>query len=172
MWIKWPDVEQSARIKARFVYDEASGFVHWKVPYRKNRAGDRAETSHPDGYTRVCTGVDGVQPVLTQILAFFLKTGRWPYPTVDHIDENKRNNKWENLREASYKEQGENHSKPNVKRGGARQKVLADGTPVWQANAYGKALDLPWFHSEQDCRMAVAAHKSFVETVQAGYYGA
>lgn len=34
-------------------------------------------------------------------LAFWVMTGRWPKHQIDHIDHNRSNNRWDNLREVS-----------------------------------------------------------------------
>ena len=39
--------------------------------------------------------------VLAHRLAYFLVTGNWPTHYIDHIDQDKTNNKWSNLRHAT-----------------------------------------------------------------------
>jgi hypothetical protein len=46
-------------------------------------------------------------------LAFLYMTGKWPDCLVDHIDHNKDNNSWANLREADYVTNGQNQVKAN-----------------------------------------------------------
>lgn len=41
-------------------------------------------------------------------VVFFMTHGRWPYPTVDHINGNSLDDRPENLREATYTQNGQN----------------------------------------------------------------
>jgi len=71
-------------------YDSATGYF-W-------RDGARADHGRRDGYHRVT--IDG-RRVLAHRAAFFLMTGTWPADIVDHIDGNRRNNAWTNLRQTT-----------------------------------------------------------------------
>lgn len=51
---------------------------------------------------------------LAHRLAFLIILGRWPYDKVDHIDGDPSNNRWENLRECSQKENMRNTTRSHT----------------------------------------------------------
>ena len=51
-------------------------------------------------------------------LIWFIKTGKWPTGEIDHIDQNRSNNSWANLREVTKAENARNRSRrPDTKVG-------------------------------------------------------
>lgn len=79
-------------------YDPASGlFTHTK-DYGRVKAGQHVSSLDSHGYIRV--SYKGKR-YLGHRVAFYLMTGKWPEQDVDHIDGNRTNNKWNNLREAT-----------------------------------------------------------------------
>ena len=87
-------------------YDPGTGVFRW-IKTRSSRimVGDVAGSYNADGYWQINFGK---KLYLGHRLAVFLMTGRWPEHTVDHRDRNKSNNRWENLREASYSQNSAN----------------------------------------------------------------
>lgn len=73
-------------------YNRDTGIIRW----RKNEA--IAGTKRPDGYTQVQVGG---RRYLTHRLIWKMETGQWPVALIDHIDGDRSNNKWLNLREAT-----------------------------------------------------------------------
>jgi hypothetical protein len=95
-----------SRARQALSYDPLTGRMTWLVGDRCHKAGRAAGgKSAPDGYLRVC--VDGEQHLQHRV-AFLLMTGRWPREQIDHIDLNRSNNSWANLREATNKQNMEN----------------------------------------------------------------
>lgn len=84
-----------ARLKELVHYDPVTGVFTRIVG---QWAGRRTGSPNVDGYLQVF--IDGYN-YYAHRLAFLWMEGRWPGGDVDHIDQNKSNNKWVNLREVS-----------------------------------------------------------------------
>ncbi|WP_312414143.1 HNH endonuclease [Shinella sp.] len=80
-------------------YEPLNGEFIWLNPTgRRVRSGAKAGTIATDGY--VVIRIDG-RPYKAHRLAWLYMTGKWPDRFIDHIDLDKSNNKWANLREAN-----------------------------------------------------------------------
>jgi hypothetical protein len=88
-----------ARILQLIAYDPETGVLRWRVNRKKVKAGDVAGTLHHSGYWVVT--VDGRQ-YGAHCLIWFYMTGEWAKPTVDHHNRKKADNRWENLRKATF----------------------------------------------------------------------
>lgn len=75
------------------VYDPATGHF--------TRAGERIDRQRKDGYHRVKLGEERF---LAHRAAFLFMTGEWPAELVDHINGDRGDNRWSNLRPASLSE--------------------------------------------------------------------
>ena len=85
------------RLKKLLRYDPGTGqFVRLVKTSNRINVGDLAggvSASH-----KYCSiSLDG-RPYLAHRLAWLYMTGQWPHAQIDHIDMDRRNNKWENLR--------------------------------------------------------------------------
>lgn len=67
--------------------------------------GKKVGWMHDQGYC--CLTINNKKYKL-HILAWFYMTGVWPKVDIDHIDNNRSNNKWLNLREATPSQNGAN----------------------------------------------------------------
>lgn len=100
-------------------YDKATGVLTWKVSINPRAPkGSRAGTVRPDGRRQVRIGR---RLYLEHRLIWFLVTGTWPDPEVDHRNRKFDDNRWRNLRVATREQNTANH-------GGKRHK--ASGLPV------------------------------------------
>ena len=87
------------RLHETLNYNPETGFWTWLVSTnRRIRIGDRA--GHSDGDRYLYVTVDGVI-YLAHRLAWLYMTGEWPVAEIDHMDLDKKNNRWCNLREAT-----------------------------------------------------------------------
>lgn len=98
MWSKRHSLKL-ARLKKRLHYNPQTGKWAWLDGKRK---GLQAGTLHNSGHIRI--HLDGYL-FLAGPLAWFYMMGKWPKKTIDHRDRNKQNNKWVNLREATFSQQ-------------------------------------------------------------------
>ena len=87
------DMLTQKHLKEKLSYDPDTGLF------------TRIKTNKITGHNQ--TGYQGIsiecQIYLAHRLAFFYMLGRWPKQgyEIDHIDRNRKNNKWENLREVT-----------------------------------------------------------------------
>jgi hypothetical protein len=94
-----------ARLHALFIYDSRSGFLLRRVNRGKGRAGDVVGTKHSEGYLQV--RVDGAREYVHRI-AYALMVGTYPEKEIDHINGDRADNRWCNLRGASHAENMQN----------------------------------------------------------------
>ena len=93
------------RLKELLLYNKETGLFTWRSQ-RSNRVkkGSVAGSTGTRGYIRI--GIDGI-PYLAHRLAFLYVEGKIP-DTVDHINIDKSDNKWNNLRACSPTENQRN----------------------------------------------------------------
>jgi len=102
-----------ARLKEFLHYDPDTGIFTWiQRPTNRINVGDRAGCVRKDprkktGYITI--RINGVA-YFAHRLVFLYMIGRFPEMYVDHKDHNGLNNQWDNLREATSKENAKNVS--------------------------------------------------------------
>lgn len=79
-------------------YDPLTGEFRWKKDRSNMKAGELAGNDAGDGYRRVLFKGKSYQ---LHRIAFALMTGNQPPPQTDHINGNRLDNRWANLREAT-----------------------------------------------------------------------
>ena len=95
-----------ARLKELLHYDPLTGIFTNKVRRgTKGRVGGNPGTMNNSGY--LAATIDG-WPYLIHRLAYLYMEGSFPADQIDHIDRNKLNNIWENLRPATATINGRN----------------------------------------------------------------
>ena len=95
---------RAERLQEQLDYNPATGVFKWKV----NRVGVRAGSiagSVTGGYRTIT--LDGVM-YKAHRLAWKMQTGSDPLNTIDHINNDRSDNRFSNLREATRSEQGRN----------------------------------------------------------------
>lgn len=101
--IRNPDKEESKIIKENYRYNPETGRV-WKREVIKGK--DRwslADKVKQKGYRNV--RITQIKRTLrAHRVAYFLHEGVWPELLIDHIDRKKDNNKWDNLRQVTPKQ--------------------------------------------------------------------
>jgi hypothetical protein len=94
------------QLRHNLTYDPLTGLWFWNIRVGRGRnakkSGDPAGYTDPDGYVRIIP--DGERKYYAHRLAFFYMLGRWPEAQVDHINRVRNDNRWENLREATIRE--------------------------------------------------------------------
>ncbi len=123
----------------------------WKI-------GDKAGSPHNHGYVQIA--VDG-RKFLAHRLAWLWMTGEWPTFQIDHIDTNRANNQWANLRQASQSQNLMNSSCHYDNSSGIKGVSWSEERQKWvaQIRIAGKNRQLGRFNSKQeaaDCYNAAA----------------
>lgn len=101
------------RVRELLHYDPATGVFTWKVKTNKSRNSVGKVAGVADRKTGyVLVGID-YQHIRAHRLAWLYMTGSMPANEIDHINTNKSDNGWANLREATTQTNGQNKRKAN-----------------------------------------------------------
>ena len=94
-----------AELKRRYTYDLNSGVFTRNISSNRWKRGDIAGWELPTGYRVI--GIEG--RLYTEArLAWIYVLGRWPEHFVDHINNDRNDNRWINLRPATRSENNRN----------------------------------------------------------------
>lgn len=148
------------RARELFHYDPETGvFTRRITTGNRGKAGSVVGSlSEQVGYLTV--KIAG-KSVYLHRLAVFYTTGKWPSHEVDHIDGNRVNNKWTNLRDVTTRVNRQNR---RAARSDKKQGVLI-GTKKhrrkWQARitANGSSHSLGYFDTEDEAHAAYVVAK-------------
>lgn len=86
-------------LKSILKYDQDTGNFFWLKNTSNKRAGDKAGSFTSTGYIIISINKKSYK---AHRLAFLYMSGVLPTDEVDHIDRNRSNNKWNNLRLATH----------------------------------------------------------------------
>lgn len=101
------------RLRELVDYDPEKGLFRWKVSRRGGcKAGEVAGVLHAKGYRFI--KIDQCR-YSAHRLAWFYMTGRWPAQCIDHVNRERDDNRFSNLREASWSENRMNTAASGIK---------------------------------------------------------
>lgn len=118
----WPEIT-SALVRELLDYEPATGALVWKRRDRRwfvsdnayatwnTRFADKPAFAQPHNGGHLC-GQIFYKTYLAHRIIWLWQTGRWPDLEIDHIDHDRTNNRWKNLREATDPQQAQNQSLP------------------------------------------------------------
>jgi hypothetical protein len=95
-------------IRQTFEYFPLTGEIKYKRDRRTwAKRGDLATARRRDGYEHLFV-MWGERPrkkkqIVAHRVAWFLMTGAWPEGVIDHVDGDRANNRWANLRDVTTK---------------------------------------------------------------------
>lgn len=146
-------------------YDPETGVFHWKVSRgRLAKVGDVAGGPDENGYVRLMAGGKKYR---AHRLAFWFMTGDMPVQ-VDHINGNRSDNRWANLRAADPTINARNAAKRKDGKNPATGVRLHPSYRRWEARCSvgGKYTTLGFFDTVEE---AVAARRAANERL--GFHG-
>lgn len=145
------------RLRELFTYSKKTGLFKRRVRRKQSKYGtEHAVGSINDAGYRIIS-VDGCR-YRAHILAWIYVTGSAPRAEIDHRDNNRDNNSWSNLREATRKQNSENVRLPINNTSGHKGVTwwARDGRWKAQIGHRGKCINLGYFDRLED---AVAARR-------------
>lgn len=159
-------------VKSLLDYDPDTGIFVWKVQRSgPSQRGAPAGSLNMGGYLSI--GVAG-RRCLAHRLAFLIMTGREPQNTIDHINHDRCDNRWSNLRDCTQAENNWNYSpidyKPNCSsRYTGVARLAREGAAKWSARIMrdGVCYRLGAFDTEEAARDAYAAAKRNLHAIGA-----
>lgn len=146
------------RLRELYSYNPETGqFIHMRGTGR-GRIGAVAGTARANGYLTI--NVDGVR-CYAHRAAWLYMTGEWPQSLIDHIDRNRLNNRWINLRSATAAQNQMNKSSRRNSYSRFVGVTFCKKRKKWKAQIGidRKMFNLGYFLSEQDAAKAYAAVK-------------
>ena len=125
-----PSIERSKELTQEYLkeilyYDPETGLWFW---FKEVRNSGRLAGSKDHGYVSIL--INSKKRYLAHRLAFLYMLGRWPEKEVDHKDNVKNNNAWDNLRECTSRQNMAN--RPASK----RNKLGVKGVSYHKNNKY------------------------------------
>lgn len=150
------------RVREVLLYAPETGFLGW----RNRRAGQPPPGRHAgyigaDGYWKV--RLDGLTYQAHRLIWLYM-TGEWPSEEVDHINLNKADNRWGNLREASHRDNMINvrARKPSGSPSHLKGAYKSHRQDTWfsQIRINGRARRLGTFNTAEE------AHAAYCEAAQ------
>lgn len=137
-------------------YDKRTGLFFWLVAKsRRIHVGDVAGSQHSDGYISIF--ING-RPYYAHRLAWLYVTGRWPKIRIDHKNRKKSDNRFCNLREATFSQNGMNASLSKLNTSGFRGVNFVRAEQKWRAmiRTPGKRIFLGHFETAEAAGEAYA----------------
>lgn len=138
-------------------YDPIAGIFTRLRAYHQFPIGSRIGFYNTNGYEQIW--IRG-HFYMSANLAFFYTTGGWPKEELDHVNGNPKDNRWENLREASREENAQNRVCPKHSSTGlkgvsfhkASQKYIA------RVGANGERVHLGTFDTPEEAKVVRDAY--------------
>jgi len=146
-------------------YDQTTGHLYWIFGNNQTRQKPLVGSVTKHGYRRA--KINGVNTMVHRVV-FLIETGRWPEGPLDHINGDKLDNRFCNLREVTASQN--NCNRPKAKNGTSLKKGVSyhDSTGKWRARItlQKRIVSLGLYENEEDahaayCKAAEQLHGDF-----------
>lgn len=166
-------------IRALFDYNPMSGILTWRERPRghftsdgawnrwnKKHFGKPVGGRNSSGYlqAQITLGSQLFRP-LVHVIAWAIQTGEWPDQYIDHINHQRDDNRWENLRAVTHAENTRNRSRNRNNKSGVTGVFFSGGK--WRAQIRDNLGDLRDLGSYET--KAEAAYKRAAAEIALGY---
>ena len=111
------------------MFEYTDGNLVWKKHRTRKLVGKNVGYVQTNGYTRVNLS-SGIYYL--HRLIFLYHFGRWPVNQIDHIDGDPKNNRIENLREATNSQNNHNKTKPRRNTSGFKGVSYCKAAKKWE----------------------------------------
>ena len=159
------------RLREVLNYDPGTGVFTWLVTLsNRAQAGVMAGLISNGGC--ILIGIAGSK-YQAHRLAWLYMTGEWPESQIDHRDNSRGNNRWENLRLATPRQNNRNMKKRRDNTSGFKCVTRVQGSRKWRARIHlsgGREIHLGCFDTKEEAHAAYvdAAEAHFGEFARAG----
>jgi hypothetical protein len=154
------------RVKELLDYDQNTGVFVWRA-YRGGTAfaGSIAGGINTSGHRQI--KID-MQQYVAHRLAWYLVTGKEPVNEIDHINGNRDDNRYENLREATDAQNAQNRTVQINNKSGVKGVCWYPRRSMWNAyiTAFGARKTIGYFKSIEE---AASARKSYERMLHKEY---
>lgn len=134
------DSIEHAELRRIVHYEPVTGVFRWLVAINKKAVVGREIGGVNKVLGYIVIGIGGKR-YYAHRLAWFYMTGQWP-DMVDHRDGDGLNNKWENLRLATKRENALNSKRSSANKSGLKGVSWHAGGKKWQAHCGPKYIGL------------------------------
>lgn len=148
------DLLDATRLRELLDYDRETGIFTWRQDRSSGRKGRVAGCAGARGIIIVISGVQ----YSANRLAWLHVTGEWPADLIDHRDLDNSNNRWTNLREATYSQNRANIRPYRNNKSGCKGVHWYKSLGKWVARVGkdGKRKHLGYFEVFEDAVSAYA----------------
>jgi hypothetical protein len=144
---------KASRLRELLHYDPDTGIFAWRVGRQGTPQGSIAGNRRRDG--RVLIGIDQVR-YMAHRLAWLYVTGQFPDTDLDHKDCDPSNNRFDNLRPATFSQNQRNQPTPRNNTSGFKGVTFHKQRGRWRAQIKhkGKVKHLGLFDTPQEAHQA------------------
>lgn len=134
-------------------YDENTGILTWKVSRGKAKSGKTVGRIGREGYVKLC--LFGRYYVAHRVI-WAMHYGCQPPEVIDHINQNRSDNRICNLRDGTCAINQQNQQRPHCRNKSSKYLGVSKFSGRWRAKIYnkGKYYFLGYFASEEDAAQA------------------
>ena len=155
-----PDKIHLIGFKRFMKYDPKTGLLTWKAhaPRSKAKLGSQVGSVNNYGARRIGLTWSGVRRTFAVYrIAWYLHTGEWPEGEIQHLNHDRDDNRFCNLRVTSHVRAHRRRKKLNKRNQSGRRGVYMTPEGRWQAKAFddGKAVYIARFDTVEDASKAV-----------------